>query len=517
MEMELESTMALNAAECITLPARRNPDGEAIVFDDLRLTFGTLLEQAQRVAAYLHRSGVRPGDRVVILLPNTPHFPIIYYGALYAGAIAVPLNFMQTSRELHYLFDDITPAIVFYWADLADTVEAALSAAKITPRLVLVEPDLKPQHPRQGDSFLQEMAQPTTLPAMAETRPDDVAVIIYTAAYAGRPLGAQLTHFNVFQNAYTVGALSLSFQAEDRSLCVLPLFHSFGLCVIMNASLLSGACVVLLPRFDAGKVLEVIAAERISTIGLVPTMYHLLLTAKSDMAVDMNSVRRALVGGAPMPLTLLEGFRERFGVTILEGYGLTETSPAVSFNMSVADNRIGSVGLPLWGCEVRAVDEQGEPLPAGEVGEIAIRGHNVMKGYWNQPEKSADILRNGWLLTGDLGSLDEDGYIYIRGLKKDMLIRAGLNVYPREIELVLEGHPAVAAAAVVGVPDAVRGEEVLAIIEVSDAFPDLEKELKRYCRANLAGYKCPRTVEVVDALPRRADGTVDKGALSRRL
>ncbi len=505
--------MALNAAECITLSARRNPDGEAIVFETLRISFGELLEQARRVAAYLQRSGVKPGDRVVLLLPNTPHFPIIYYGVLYAGAVAVPLNLMQTSRELRYLFEDAAPAMLFVWAELADTVDAALATATVAPRRVLVEAGMKPEVPEHGDSFLQEMARPTELPTMAETRPDDVAVMIYTAAYAGKPLGAQLTHFNVFQNAHTVGALSLHFEPEDRSLCVLPLFHSFGQCVMMNASLLSGACVVLMARFEAGKVLDIILEERITTLGLVPTMYHFLLATKSDREIDMTSVKRALVGGAPMLLPLLQGFKARFGVTILEGYGLTETSPAVSFNMSESDNRIGSAGLPLWGCEVRAVDAQGETLPPGEVGEIVIRGHNIMKGYWKQPEHNAAALQNGWFHTGDWGYLDADGYIYLTGLKKDMLIRAGLNVYPREIELVLEEHPAVKAAAVVGVPDPVRGEEVLAFIEVVGEPTDLDKVLKRYCRANLAGYKCPRSFEVVAALPRDAAGVLVKERL----
>lgn len=508
--------MALNVAECITLSARNNPDGEAIVFEDIRLTFGTLLEQAQRVAAYLQRKGVKPGDRVVLLLPNTPHFPIIYYGVLYAGAIVVPLNLMQTARELAYLFEDVTPTMLFYWGDLTETVDAALAQTGLELSTVRVESGLTVQTPEDGDSFLAVMSRSTPRAVMAETSPDDVAVIIYTAAYDGRPLGAQLTHFNVFQNAHTVGALSLNFQPDDRSLCVLPLFHSFGQCVIMNATLLSGACVVLMTRFDAGKVLDVIAKERISTVGLVPTMYHFLLTSKTDRPIDVSSVKRALVGGAPMPLPLLAGFKERFGITILEGYGLTETSPAVSFNMSEADNRVGSVGLPLWGCEVRAVNEEGETLPAGVMGEIVIRGHNIMKGYWNRPEKDALTLRDGWLYTGDLGYLDEDGYIYIKGLKKDMLIRAGLNVYPREIELVLEAHPAVRAAAVIGIPDQMRGEEVAAIIELAEPLDDAEKVLKGHCRTGLAGYKCPRSIEVTSALPRDATGAVDKKALSQR-
>ena len=505
--------MALNIAECVTLPAKYTPNAEAIVLDETRLTFKALLDKVKRVAAVLHREGLQRGDRVVLILPNTPHFPIIYYGVLYAGGIAVPLNPLQTPRELAHLFGDAEPTTVFVWADLFDPVLEAVETATCSPKLVVVEPDLNPVTPSHGLSFLTEMARKATMPPMAETSPDDIAVIIYTAAYYGKPLGAQLTHFNVFQNARTVGTDLIKYRPGDRSLLALPLFHSFGQCVLMNGGLLAGACLVFMPRFEPAKFFEIIEREKVTIVGLVPTMYQFLLSAKATADPDLSSLRHVLAGGGTLPQELVAAFRDRFGFTILEGYGLTETSPVVSFNMSHEANRPGSVGVPLWGCDVRIVDEDGAPVPTGETGEIVVRGHNVMAGYLNQPEITAKAIRDGWLHTGDWGALDEDGYIYLKGLKKDMLIRAGLNVYPREIELVLEEHPDVKEAAVIGVPDKMRGEEARAFVVTSLPMDDADKTLKKFCREQLAGYKCPRSIEVIDTLPRREDGTLDKDAL----
>jgi long-chain acyl-CoA synthetase len=508
--------MALNVAECVTIPAKENPAADALVIDDVRISFGALLEQVRRVAAFLHRAGVERGDRVGILLPNTPHFPIVYYGILYAGGIAVPMNPLQTAREFQYLFEDFKPRLVFVWTDLAEIVGAAVTNSNPSPEMVVVEPDLSPSVPDQGYSFLTEMARSGALPVMAETKPDDVAVILYTAAYQGKPLGAQLTHFGIFQNAQIVGTRILHFSNADRCLAVLPLFHSFGQCATMNAALLSGASMHLMPRFDGAKVLEAIESERLTFLALVPTMYHFLLGSKPKASPDLSSLRRVVVGGATMPAEIFDAFKARFGYTILEGYGLTETSPVVSFNMTEEANRPGSVGMPLWGCDVRIVDVAGDTLPPGETGEILVRGHNVMKGYLNQPEITAETIQDGWLRTGDWGALDEDGYIYLKGLKKDMLIRAGLNVYPREIELILETHPFIEEAAVIGVPGKMRGEEAKAFVMVKANAEDLDKQLKGYCREQLAGYKCPRFFEVVEAFPRTPAGAVDKDALRAR-
>lgn len=505
--------MHVNLSDCVELPAQRFPEREAVVDVGLTLTFAQLLAYTGKVAAYLLATGLQPGERVVLLLPNTLHFPIIYHGLLRAGGVVIPLNPLQTAPELTYIFSDCRPRHVFVWESLAETARTARDAGAPDARLTVIEAGREPGDPGPDHSFLREMAGSKPITARVERAPEDVAVIMYTAAYAGFPMGAQLTHANVFQNAQTVADRSLHYTPDDRCLAALPLFHSFGQVVMMNAALLSGATVVLMARFDAGKTLELIAEQGITVAGFVPTMVHFLLAQKSDRSHDLSSLRLALAGGAAMPMAYFDAFRQRFGRTLLEGYGLTETSPAVSFNRSLEANRPGSVGLPIWGCDVAIVDEDNQPLPPGVVGEVIVRGPNVMKGYLNQPEATAATIRDGWLHTGDWGSLDEDGYLYLHGLKKDMLIRAGLNVYPREVERVLESHPAVREAAVVGTPDPVRGEEAVAFVVPEDPFEELEKELKAWCRQHLAGYKCPRHITFCDALPRNEHGTLNKGLL----
>jgi len=503
--------MGLNLADCVAIPARQYPDRQAVALGVYTLTYAQLFDQVRRVASYLLGAGMTAGDRVAILLPNTPHFPMAYFGVLYAGGVAVPMNPFQTTRELTYLLTDCAATYVIVWEEVAETARASILQCVPQARLLIVR--AQPDPAGADDDFLSDVQQCAPATAMALTNPDDVAVLAYTGAYAGRPMAAQLSHFNLFQNAQTVGARMLEYTPEDRCLAALPLFHSFGQCVMMNATLLAGARMVLMPRFDATKALEIIERARITVVGFVPTMYQFLLATKDDAPADLSSLRHALSGGSTMPLETLSAFKARFGQTILEGYGLTETSPVVSFNYCEATNRPGSVGLPIWGCEVQVVDACGTRLPAGEIGEVLVRGHNVMKGYLNQPETTARTIQQGWLHTGDWGYLDEDGYLYLKGLKKDMLIRAGLNVYPREIEVVLEEHPSVAEAAVIGLPDRVRGEEPHAFVVLRHREDDMEKVLKNWCRERLSGYKCPRSIVLCEALPRNEGGDIDKVVL----
>lgn len=508
--------MGLNVADSVELPARQFPERNAIVDGDFVLTYAQFRGYVQKVSACLHRTGLQPGDRAVLLLPNTPQFPLVYYGILHAGGVAVPLNPLLTVRELAYIFTDCRPSHIFVWEAFAETARSARDSGAPEASLTVVEAGMEPGDSGTDHSFVAEMAQSGPGREMAQTNPDDVAVIMYTGAYGGVPMGAQLTHFNLFQNAQTVAGRLLHYTPDDKCLVALPLFHSFGQVVMMNAALLAGACLVLMPRFDAGKALELIARERITVVAFVPTMVHFLLAYKADPPPDLSSLRLALAGGATMPFEFFDAFKARFGHTLLEGYGLTETSPVVSFNMSVEANRPGSVGLPLWGCAVQVVDEAGRTLPPGEVGEVLVRGHNVMKGYLNQSEATAAAIKNGWLHTGDWGCLDADGYLYLKGLKKDMLIRAGLNVYPREIERVLESHPRVKEAAVIGIPDRARGEEVAAFVLAGRPSEDLEKDLKNWCQGQLAGYKCPRYFYFLDLMPRDEHGNLDKRMLRSR-
>ena len=505
--------MALNLAECLERPATVSPQQTAAVMVSVRLSYRELAAAAKRVANVLTAKGIGRGDKVALMLPNTPHFPIVYYGILYAGATAVPLNLALRRREIEYQLDDSGAKALFVWQDLAEEAVHAFDLADQCLHLIQVEPAPQPARHAAGESFtaLLDGASPTF--DMMQTQPEETAVIMYTSAITGNLRGAELSHFNLFMNALVVKDYVLFYTPADVCIATLPLFHSFGQTTMMNAAFLSGCKVVFMPRFDAGKLLEVIPREQVSILAMVPTMYHYVVHYRREQSFDLSSLRLAVTGGSAMPVALAREFEERFGSTVLEGYGLTETSPVVSFNPSVAENKPGSIGKPVWGCRVAILREDGSFAEVNEPGELVVRGHNVMKGYHNKPEATAQSLYNDWFRTGDLARIDNDGYIFLTGLKKDMLLRAGMNVYPREIEDVLVAHPAIAEAAVVGMPDPVRGEEVKACVVPHPGKDPSEKELLAYCKEQLASYKCPRKLVILDALPRDPQGKVDKHAL----
>lgn len=505
--------MSLNLAECLEHSAQRTPEKTAVILGDVRLSFAELSELARRVAGMLRARGIGRGDKVAMLLPNTPQFPIVYFGILYAGATVVSLNVLLKRRELGRQLKDSGACALFAFAPVAEECIPAFVGAPACTHLVMVEAGFAAETPAAGESFLGLMADTAPVPEMADTAPEDVAVLLYTAAEDGMAKAAVLTHFNMFQNALVISNFVFKFYPEDVCLTVLPLFHAFGQTTMMNAPLLSGGTMSLAPRFEPGRILETVARDGVTLLAMVPTMFHYVTHYKPDQHFDLSSVRMAITGGAPMPAELAEAFQERFRTPLLEGYGLTETSPVVAFNRSVETRRAGSVGQPIWGCRVGILDGEGALLPAGRQGEVAVRGHNVMRGYHNHPKATEAAFSNGWLRTGDWGYLDEDGYLYLTGLKKDMYIRAGLNVYPREIELALERHPAVREAAVVGMPDPVRGQEGLAFVVCEGTGGADEHALLAYCRAELASYKVPRRIIAVDALPRDAGGRLAKGEL----
>jgi long-chain acyl-CoA synthetase len=507
--------MGLNLGDCLRLSAIANPQAPCLVYDTLRLSYGEVDLAARRVAGLLVSAGVKPGDRVALMLPNLPQFPVIYFGILYAGATAVPLNPLIRPRELAHVLADAEVHTLFAFEEMADAA-IAMHGSGALENLYLVEAGFAPKAHPVGRSFMEAFAGAEPQADMVQTRPEDLAVILYTAAQKGRPRGAMLSHFNLFNNALTISTRTLKYYPEDIFLCVLPLFHGFGQTTMLNAPLLTGSSIVLSPRFDANHSLELIAKERITLVALVPTMLHFILNGARDDAPKIDSLRCLVTGGAKLNLDTAAAFTQRFGVPVLEGYGLTETSPVVAFNQTAETNVPGSVGLPIWGCEVVVVDDKGSHLAVGVEGEVVVRGHNTFLGYLNDPEGTAELLRNGWLHTGDRGYFDADGHLYLTGLKKDMILRAGMNVYPREVELAIESHPAVAQAAVVGVPDLVRGEDVKAFVVLSGAEPITENELKAYCRDTLSSYKCPRRIEFVDELPRDAEGGIDKPVLRSR-
>ena len=466
----------------------------AVRMDEDVLTYADLWDAAARATALLKSYGVEPGDRVGIMLPNVPAFPIAFFGTLGAGGIVVPMNPLLKSREVAYYLGDSGAKVLFAWQAVAG--EAAKGAAETGTRVVEVT-----------DPLLA-LAGPDPAPVTADRGDDDDAVILYTSGTTGRPKGAELTHANLTRNAELTATTLLKSGAGDVVMGCLPLFHVFGLTCGLNATVAAGAVLTLLPRFDPGKALEIIQRDRVTIFEGVPTMYSAMLHYAGERP-DVSSLRLCVSGGAAMPVEVLRGFEESFGCIILEGYGLSETSPVASFNHPDKVRKPGSIGTPIAGVEMRLIDADGADVPPGEVGEIAIRGHNVMKGYWGRPDATAEAMTGGgWFRTGDLAKVDEDGYYYIVDRKKDLIIRGGYNVYPREIEEVLYEHPDVAEVAVIGVPHADLGEEVAAAVKLKPGATATPDDLRAFARERVAAYKYPRFIWIVDDLPKGPTGKI---------
>jgi long-chain acyl-CoA synthetase len=508
--------MSLNLAVMLRESARAAPEKVAIIFDDFKLTYDHLDALSNQVAAGLLGAGVEPGDRVALMLPNVPQFVIAYYGILKAGAIVVPMNVLLKAPEIAYSLADSGARCLVAWDDFAaEALGGAAQAGGVDTYVVLRPGGELPE----GALAFTELLRGSPRFETAATGPDDTAVILYTSGTTGQPKGAELTHLNLFMCCEVAATRLIEVHPDDVSLAVLPLFHSFGQSNVMNTTIYSGGTLTLVPRFDAGRVLEVIRRDRVSIFCGVPTMYFALLHHPEVPRHHTSSLRLCISGGASMPGEVMRTFEERFGVTILEGYGLSETSPTASFNLSQERRRPLSIGLPVWGVEMKVFDEKDNELPPGRdsVGEIVIRGHNVMKGYFRRPEATAEAMRGGWFHSGDLGYVDTDGYFFIVDRLKEMIIRGGLNVYPREVEEVLYAHPAVAAAAVIGVPDERLGEEVRAVVQLRPGRRATPEELIAYCRDRMAAYKYPRSVILLDQLPMGPTGKILKRELKARL
>jgi long-chain acyl-CoA synthetase len=490
--------MTANLAENLKASARRDPERTAVKLDDLRLSYAALDDASARTASLLRERGVRAGDRVGLMLPNVPHFAIAYYGVLRAGATVVPMNVLLKRREVAFLLGDSEAKLLLAWHGFAE--EAQPGAADTGAECTIVAPA----------EFEELLAGVAPLPGIAERSPADTAVILYTSGTTGTPKGAELTHANLGRNAQVATQL-FDLDAESMTLGSLPLFHSFGQTCALNASLLAGASVTLLPRFDPGKALEIVERDQVGVFMGVPTMYNALLNHPDRARFDVSSLRTCVSGGASLPMELLHAFEQEFGCKILEGYGLSETSPIASFNHPDRERKPGSIGTPIEGVEMKLVDSADGDVALGEVGEVVIRGHNVMKGYWRKPEATAEaISADGWFHSGDLARIDEDGYFFIVDRKKDMIIRGGYNVYPREIEEVLYSHPGVREAAVVGVPHHELGEEVGAAVVLQPDADVTEDELRDFVKGQIAAYKYPRVVWFVDELPKTATGKILK-------
>ncbi len=504
--------MSLNLATIVREAGRSHPDKPALFFDGGQLTYAQLDELSDRFAAGLRTSGVGRGETVAVQLPNVPHFVIAYFGILKNGSVVVPLNVLLKAGEVAYHLADSGARALITWSGVV--AEAAKGAADAGVHDLYVAEVGVPNTEGVGVPVETLLAGPDVPAPFEPTEPGETAAIVYTSGTTGRPKGAELTHFQLLMNADTPGRL-FGVEPTDVVLVVLPMFHVFGLSSILNVCVRFAATMSLVPRFDPTKVLEVIQRDGVTIFEGVPTMYISLLNHPEVDRFDLSSLRVGISGGAPIAAEVLDAFERRFGIVILEGYGLTETASTTTFNVSAKERKIYSVGKPIWGVEVQVWDEQGDRLARGDqhVGEIVVRGVNTMRGYHKRPEATAEAFERGWFHTGDIGYEDEDGYFFILDRKKDLIIRGGYNVYPREIEEVLYAHPSVAEAAVVGIPHELLGEEVKAFIQLKLGTEATEEEVIAFAKERLAAYKYPRLVEFRPELPKLGTGKIAKAEL----
>jgi long-chain acyl-CoA synthetase len=508
--------MSFNLAIILSETAQSSPDRPVAVFAGGQLTYGELDQASDRLAAALAAAGISPGDPVALQLPNIPEFLVSYFGILKAGGAVVPLNVMLQAPEVAFHLGDSGARALITWAGvLAEAAKGSEAAGLDQIYVVGLASGSGMGDFNAAVPFERLLEVQVPHFTMATREPTDTAVIVYTSGTTGRPKGAELTHIQLYMNADIPGRL-FKVQPDDVVITVLPLFHVFGLSSILDICVRFGCTMSLLPRYTAGAVLTAIERDRATIFEGVPTMFADLLSQPDLASHDLSSLRIAISGGASIPAPVLDAFEERFGLVILEGYGMTETASTITFNSSAAQRRAYSVGKPIWGTQTQVWGEDGRPLRPGpeHVGEIVTRGLHVMKGYLHNPEATASAFTGDWLHTGDLGYFDEDGFLFIVSRKKELIIRGGYNVYPSEVENVLCSHPAVAEAAVVGIPDSRLGEEVMAVVIRRPGMDLLESELVSYCRQRLAAYKCPRVFQFRSELPKNSLGKVLKDELT---
>ena len=515
----------LNCSIILEGTAQLGGDRVAVVTESGNWNYRRLNRAANRLAGGLRAEGVRPGDFVVVACPNRVEFVVAYFGILKAGAVVVPVNVLYRRAELKYVLEDTRARgiIAFEWTDRLALGQEALSAREETER------DVRFWGVTRNGELASWAGMPTIEALMARgtddfdpepTRPGDPAVVLYTSGTTGKAKGVVLTHQNILTAALTARDL-VAMRSDDVSLVGLPLFHCYAQTAQMNAALLCGSSLSLLERFEPERALRLMAAQRVTLFCGVPTMYWSLLQAPAEGAAILDRLsahlRLGCCGGASMPEAIIREFRERCRIPILEGYGLSETSAMTTFNQLHFEPRIGSVGKPVWGVNVRVVGKDRDPLPAGERGEIEVQGHSVMQGYLNRPELTARKLRDGWLRTGDIGRWDEEGYLYLVDRVDDLIIRGGYNVYPAEVEAVVQTHPAVALAAVVGVAHEKYGQEIVAYVVLREAQEAAPETIVEWTKKRMAGFKYPRQVRIVDSLPLTATGKVRKPELRERI
>ncbi len=513
----------LNLSVILEDSARRYPSQPAFTFMDTTMSYAQINGAANMVAAGLRDIGIQQGDKVALSCFNLPYFPIVYFGILKAGGVVVPLSVLLKKDEIAYHLQDSDAKAYFCFVGTDDLPmgqmgHAGFQEAHYCDHFFMIMP--KPEMPSSIEATKtlgQLMAGQSPANNTSATGAEDTAVIIYTSGTTGRPKGAELTHSNLMLNAILSTGI-INTQKEDTQLIVLPLFHIFAMTCLMNAGVYKGSHNILLPRFDAEAVFSLMAKHNVSVFAGVPTMYWGLLnenSGKFDYESIASNLRICVSGGSALPVQVLEDFEKRFGVAILEGYGMSEGSPVVTFNHMDIGRKPGSVGTPVWGVEVKLVDDDDNEVPKGEKGELCYKGHNVMKGYYKRPEINKEVLKGGWMHSGDVAVQDEDGFYFIVDRTKDMVIRGGLNVYPREVEEVMMKHDAVSLVAVIGVPHDQMGEEIKAFVVLKEGASSTTEGIIAWTRDHIAAYKYPRLVEIVDALPMSATGKILKKELRK--
>lgn len=507
----------MNLSSQLSLSAKTYRDKPAFIFEGKETSYGELDVLINKFADSLQQLGVKKGDHLALVLGNSPYFVIALYGAMRAGATVIPVNPIYTPDEIGYILNNGDVKTIVTFDLLLPLIE------KMNPALPGVEHIISCETPESKldasalsistklKSFTNLISSSVSEPVPVELDEEDVAVILYTSGTTGKPKGAMLTHKNLFSNASDVGSY-LKMNNTDKVVATLPMFHVFCLTVSLNAPLISGATLLIVPRFSPAEIFKLVKTYEATLFAGVPTMYNFLLQHEGGNVEDLESLRLCISGGASMPVALLKGFEQKFQVVVSEGYGLSEASPVTSFNPLNRPRKAGSIGTNILNVENKVVNELGEEVPCGQVGELIVKGPNVMKGYYKMPEETAHTIRDGWLYTGDLATMDEEGYFTIVDRKKDMVIVGGYNVYPREVEEVLYNHPGVVEVAVVGVPDPNQGEAVKCFVVLKDQSLT-EEGLKEYCREHLAKYKVPSTIEFLEELPKNTIGKILRRAL----
>lgn len=500
--------------------AEQYGDRVALTFYEHRMTYKQLQGFTRQVAGALFSAGVQRDDRVGIMLPNSPQYVGAFYGILRRGGIVVQVNPLYTEREIEHILIDSGTTVLFVYADLYPRLRK-VSGYENLRQVVVVPLGQAPELDLAPNAVMWEQFLTTATAAADETiNPlEDIAVLQYTGGTTGRSKGAMLTHANLVSDVYQINA---HMDAEplgpgDKILTVIPLFHVYGMTCAMNLGIVNGTNVILLPRFDVLEVLQTIKREQPTYFPGVPTMYVALNSYPGAETYGIDAIRVCNSGSAPLPVELIHSFEAKTGASMFEGYGLSEASPTTHTSPRDGTKKAGSIGIPLPGTEAKIVDVASgtETVPIGEVGELLIRGPQVMKGYWNMPEETAFSLRDGWLYTGDIARMDEDGFFYIVDRKKDLIIASGYNVYPREVEEVLYTHPCVLEAVVVGVPDDYRGETIKAFIVPKPGESVTAEEIETFCRQHMAAFKVPRLVEFRESLPKTAVGKILRRVLAQ--